>query len=163
MQSWTFVTCHHMLTSSTQLQNMSFHVVERIRTSARCRKTKNTRARRAKRLFFFVKYVNLWRSCCRRSRGCLSSLIIWTHTYAHTKAATFSSNMFNFIGGQFSTNLCWYASAVARGGAGGARAPPVFFLESKTDMYKMLKIKYYQATVWEVFKKRPADEVYVCL
>jgi len=24
----------------------------------------------------------------------------------------------------------------------------------------MLKIKYYQATVWEVFKKRPADEVY---
>ena len=23
----------------------------------------------------------------------------------------------------------------------------------------MLKIKYYQATVWEVFKKRPADEV----
>jgi len=26
----------------------------------------------------------------------------------------------------------------------------------------MLKIKYYQATVWEVFKKRPADEVYVC-
>ena len=29
-------------------------------------------------------------------------------------------------------------------------------------MYKMLKIKYSQATVWEVFKKRPADEVYVC-
>ena len=25
----------------------------------------------------------------------------------------------------------------------------------------MLKMKYYQATVWEVFKKRPADEVYV--
>jgi len=24
----------------------------------------------------------------------------------------------------------------------------------------MLKIKYYQATVWEVFKKRPADEIY---
>ena len=23
----------------------------------------------------------------------------------------------------------------------------------------MLKIKYYQAAVWEVFKKRPADEV----
>ena len=27
----------------------------------------------------------------------------------------------------------------------------------------MLKIKYYQATVWDVFKKRPADEVYVYL
>ena len=26
----------------------------------------------------------------------------------------------------------------------------------------MLKIKYYQATVCEVFKKRPADEVYIC-
>jgi len=26
-----------------------------------------------------------------------------------------------------------------------------------------LKIKYYQATVWEVLKKQPADEVYVCL
>ena len=55
------------------------------------------------------------------------------------------------------------SSAVARGGAGGARAPPVFFPKVKADLYKMLKIKYYQATVWEVFKKRPADEVYVCL
>ena len=54
-------------------------------------------------------------------------------------------------------------SAVAREGAGGARAPPVFFLKSKNRPYKMLKVKYYQATVWEVFKKRPADEVYVCL
>jgi len=46
----------------------------------------------------------------------------------------------------------------------GARAPPVFFtLKVKTDLYKMLKIKYYQAPVWEVFKKRPTDEVYVCL
>ena len=27
----------------------------------------------------------------------------------------------------------------------------------------MLKIKYYQATVWDAFKKRPADEVYVYL
>ena len=27
----------------------------------------------------------------------------------------------------------------------------------------MLKIKYYQATFWDVFKKRPAEEVYVYL
>ena len=27
----------------------------------------------------------------------------------------------------------------------------------------MVKIKYYQATVWDVLKKRPADEVYVYL
>ena len=65
--------CHHMLTSSTQLQNRSFHVVERTRTSSKCQKMKNARAKRAKILFFIVKYANLWGFCCRRRRGCLSS------------------------------------------------------------------------------------------
>ena len=51
--------CHHMLTSSTQLQNKSFHVVERTRTSTKCQKMKNARAKRAKLLFFIVKYANL--------------------------------------------------------------------------------------------------------
>jgi len=32
--------CHHMLTSSAQLQNRSFHVVERTRTSSKCQKMK---------------------------------------------------------------------------------------------------------------------------
>ena len=36
---------------------------------------KNAPAKRAKILFFIVKYVNLWGFCCRRRRGCLSSLI----------------------------------------------------------------------------------------
>ena len=67
--------CHHMLTSSTQLQNRSFHVVERTRTSSKCQKMKNARSKRAKILFFIVKYANLWGFCCRRSRGCLSSLL----------------------------------------------------------------------------------------
>ena len=67
--------CHHMLTSSTQLQNRSFHVVERTRTSSKCQKMKNARAKRAKILFFIVKYANLWGFCCRRRRGCLSSLL----------------------------------------------------------------------------------------
>ena len=67
--------CHHMLTSSTQLQNRSFHVVERTRTSSKCQKMKNARAKRAKILFSIVKYANLWGFCCRRRRGCLSSLI----------------------------------------------------------------------------------------
>ena len=66
--------CHHMLTSSTQLQNRSFHVVERTRTSSKCQKMKNARAKRAKILFFIVNYANLWGFCCRRRRGCLSSL-----------------------------------------------------------------------------------------
>ena len=49
--------CHHMLTSSTQLQNRSFHVVERTRTSSKCQKMKYARAKRAKVLFSIVKYV----------------------------------------------------------------------------------------------------------
>ena len=68
--------CHHMLTSSTQLQSRSFHVVERTRTSTKCQKMKYARAKRAKILFAIVKYANLWGFCCRRRRGCLSSLLI---------------------------------------------------------------------------------------
>ena len=63
--------CHHTFTSSTHLQNWSFHVVERTRTSTKCQKMKNARA---KILFLIVKYANLWDFCCRRRRGCLSSL-----------------------------------------------------------------------------------------
>ena len=59
-----------------QLQNRSFHVVERTRTSSKCQKMKNARAKRAKILFFIVKYANLWVSCCCGRRGCLSSLIL---------------------------------------------------------------------------------------
>ena len=55
--------CDHILTSSTQLQSRSFHVVERTRRSARCPKMIYARAKRAKLLFFIVKYANLWRSC----------------------------------------------------------------------------------------------------
>ena len=67
--------CHHMLTSSTQLQNRSFHVVERTRTSSKCQKMKYAGAKRAKILFSIVKYANLWGFCCRCRRGCLSSLL----------------------------------------------------------------------------------------
>ena len=68
--------CHHMLTSSTQLQNRSFHVVERTKTVSKCQKMKNARAKRAKILFSIVKYANLWGFFCRRRRGCLSSLVL---------------------------------------------------------------------------------------
>ena len=67
--------CHHMPTSSTQLQNRSFHVVERTRTSSKCQKMKYACAKRAKILFFVVKYANLWGFRCRRRCGCLSSLL----------------------------------------------------------------------------------------
>ena len=69
--------CDRMLTSSTQLQNRSFHVVERTRTSSKCQKMKkNARAKLAKILFFIVKYADLWGFCCRRRHGCLSSLLL---------------------------------------------------------------------------------------
>ena len=65
--------CHHMLTSFTQFQNMSFHVVERTTTSSKCQKMKYARAKRANILFSIVKYADLWDFCCCRRRGCLSS------------------------------------------------------------------------------------------
>ena len=73
--------CYHMLMSYTQLQNRSFHVVERTRTSSKCQEMKNARAKRAKILFFIVKYANLWGFCCRRRRGCLSSLLMPKEKY----------------------------------------------------------------------------------
>ena len=45
--------CHHMLMSFTQLENRSFHVVERTRTSSKCQKMKYARAKRAKLQFLF--------------------------------------------------------------------------------------------------------------
>ena len=62
-------------TSSTQLQNRSLHVVERTRTSSKCQKMKYARAKRAKILFFVVRYAHLWGFCCRRRRGCLNSIL----------------------------------------------------------------------------------------
>ena len=44
--------CHHMVKSSTQQQNRSFHVVERTRTSSKRQKMKYTRAKRAKDTVF---------------------------------------------------------------------------------------------------------------
>ena len=95
--------CIHMLTSSIQLQNRSFYVVKRTRTSTKCQKMKNARAKRAKILFFIVKYANLWRFCCRRRRGCLSSLIGSFYVYDATvtktslKIASSSLSIFSIV------------------------------------------------------------------
>ena len=64
-----FNICYHMFTSSTQLQNRSFHFVERTRTSSKRQKMKNARAKCAKILFFIVKYANV--------RGFLSPSSSW--------------------------------------------------------------------------------------
>ena len=89
--------CHHMLTSSTQLQNRSFHVVERTRTSTKCQKMKNARAKRAKILFFIVKYANLWGFCCRRRRGCLSSLLRFSGNKIHCSPRDQSLSVYYLI------------------------------------------------------------------
>ena len=52
-------------------------MLERTRTSSNVKKMKNVGAMRAKILFFIVKYANLWGFCCRRRRGCLSSLLFF--------------------------------------------------------------------------------------
>ena len=52
------------------------HVVHTTAKQVISRRRKNARAKRAKILFFIVKYANLWGFCCRRRRGCLSSLLL---------------------------------------------------------------------------------------
>ena len=47
------------VTSSTQLQKRSFHVIERTRTSSKCENMKYARAKRANILFFIVQNANL--------------------------------------------------------------------------------------------------------
>ena len=51
----------------------SFHIVDRTKTAAKCRKMKNDRAKHTKLLFFVVKYANFTRSC---SRGRASERVI---------------------------------------------------------------------------------------
>ena len=71
--------CHHMLTSSTQVQNRTFHVVERTRTSSKCQKMKNARA---KILFFSVKNADLLGFCCRLRRGCFRVPDLYLSTFS---------------------------------------------------------------------------------
>ena len=60
--------CHHMLTSSTQLQDRSFHVVERTRTSSKCQKLKKCTCKACKNTVFhrqickFVGFLLPWSS-----------------------------------------------------------------------------------------------------
>ena len=59
--------CHHMLTSSTKLQKMSFHAVERTRTSTKCPKNGKCTCKACKTIVFhcqickFVTFVLLMR------------------------------------------------------------------------------------------------------
>jgi len=64
-----------MLTSSTQLQNWSFHVLKERERLRNVKKVKNARAKRAK-LLFFRRQTCKFRSRYRRRRGCIRSLLL---------------------------------------------------------------------------------------
>ena len=68
------LNCNQRMGHKKTKLNRSFHVIERTRTSSKCQKMEKTLAKRAKILFFIVKYANLWGFCCRRRRGCLRFL-----------------------------------------------------------------------------------------
>jgi len=53
--------CHHMLTSSTQLQNRSFHVVERTRTSSKCQKNEKCTWKACKNTVFLLSNMQICR------------------------------------------------------------------------------------------------------
>ena len=103
--------CHHMLTSPTQLLNRSFDVVERTRTSSKCQKMKNARAKRAKMMFFIVKYANLWGFCCRRRRGYLSSLMFsWRFTQQFEWTGRKTASLITRSSYRFSSEITWFFS-----------------------------------------------------
>ena len=64
-----------VLTSSTQPQIWSIHVVVRTREAKKCTKMQNERAGRAELLFLLIKPIVLWRSRSRGRRSCVSSLM----------------------------------------------------------------------------------------
>ena len=51
--------CQHMLTSFTQLQNMSFHVVERTGTSSKCQKEKNAHVQGVQKYCFSLSNMQI--------------------------------------------------------------------------------------------------------
>ena len=64
------LSCAHVLCKTL---NVSFHVVVLPMTAKKCTKTCNAHA---ERLLLLIKPCVLWRSSCRRSRRCLSSVLI---------------------------------------------------------------------------------------
>ena len=63
-------SCAHVLRKTL---NMSFHVVVLPMTAKKCTKTCNAHV---ERLLLLIKPCVLWRFSCRRSRRCLSSVLI---------------------------------------------------------------------------------------
>ena len=77
------------LSSSTKLKkNSSFYVIESTRTAAECRQGLNARAKRAKLLFFIVKYAVLRRSCSLRRYAFCGKISV-----LHVRHALLHNNM----------------------------------------------------------------------
>ena len=67
---------HLVLTSSTQPENWSIHVVVRTRTAKKCTKMKNGLAGSAELLFLLIRVIFLLCSRRRCRRPCVSSLVV---------------------------------------------------------------------------------------
>ena len=65
----------HVVHTPAKLVISSRRKNENVNVYKMSKNEKNARAKRAKILFFIVKYANLWGFCRRRRHGCLSSLM----------------------------------------------------------------------------------------
>ena len=147
-------------------QNRSFHVLERTRTSSKCQKMKNARAKRAKILFFIVKYANLWGFCCRRRRRCLKlpirtnrRLIIqfWVkHVRLHSGnykvvyewPLLIKCKTVNFLLKIFPCFLCFFCSKRERD-----KRPEMLLLIGLTSKKKFLLFAFSWVEKWRIWSK----------
>ena len=96
--------------------------------------------------------LNLWRCRCRSCRWCFN-----TSVCAHTNVGIWATVLHPLIDYSAFTWL-WIrhlsCSAVARGGARGARAPPVFFLKSKNRPVQNVENKILSSNCLRSFQKK---------
>ena len=111
------------------MQNGSFYV----------QRARRTRAKRAKLLFFVVKYANLCRSCCHRHRSCLSSLVILEQGDQSQKQLHCDSGHV-WKGRQFDTfAIVWHVSKGLHSLDLASHAKSSPFTGSKIASYRQLK------------------------
>ena len=94
--------CHHMLTSSTQLQNRSFRVVERTRTSSKCQKIKKCTCKACKNTVFhcqickfggFLLLSSSWLLQLPNVSTVTDNTYIWVRKIMQSKIMTLSNEL----------------------------------------------------------------------
>ena len=97
--------CYHRLTSSTQLQNISFHVEERMRMSMKYPKMKNARAKRAIFHFQICKSMTFLlpsSSCLLKDQNGKQIITLSPH-YSHSvnEQSTYNPGKYKLLGRPF--------------------------------------------------------------